>query len=135
VVKDTIIMSSANLPNDFIYDMKNLFSSSLRQQEKSENVDVKSKVKETLNNWRYKMNIQNKLKSDKPLWLLGVCYNLPSEEEVEDDWEKIASEDSSLSNDENKKCDYREFIEDFNSRIWFTYRKGFRSLPGLILNQ
>lgn len=49
--------------------------------------------------------------------------------------ESLFSEDSSLSNDENKKCDYREFIEDFNSRIWFTYRKGFRSLPGLILNQ
>lgn len=48
--------------------------------------------------------------SNSEIWLLGVCY-------------KILPDES--SSDSNSNQGHAEFLHDFSSRIWMTYRKGF----------
>lgn len=53
--------------------------------------------------------------SDSPVWVLGVCYKLSSTE---------SGDESAGTQDVN------EFLHDFSSRIWLTYRRGnFFPLP------
>lgn len=47
------------------------------------------------------------------VWLLGVCYKISSEDLVQD----IGLENALTA-----------FLQDFSSRIWITYRKGYLSL-------
>lgn len=49
------------------------------------------------------------LSSTSEIWLLGKCYNASAEES---------------SGGEDPGNSYAEFLEDFLSRIWITYRKG-----------
>ncbi|KAL5214786.1 hypothetical protein ABZP36_003938 [Zizania latifolia] len=61
--------------------------------------------------WRF-------LGSSKPLtssdvWFLGKCYKLLSEES---------------SSDSDSDSGHAAFLEDFSSRIWITYRKGFNAI-------
>ncbi|CAL9081919.1 unnamed protein product [Musa acuminata var. zebrina] len=53
------------------------------------------------------------LSSTSEIWLLGKCYNASAEES---------------SGGENPGNSYAEFLEDFSSRIWITYRKGFEPI-------
>lgn len=47
--------------------------------------------------------------SKSDIWLLGTCYKV--------------SEDDSIT-DPSQSEGFASFVEDFSSRIWFTYRKG-----------
>ncbi|XP_072973282.1 cysteine protease ATG4B-like isoform X1 [Typha angustifolia] len=47
------------------------------------------------------------------IWLLGKCY-------------RFSPEESSSGGDPSNS--YAEFLEDFSSRIWITYRKGFNAI-------
>ncbi|CAK9231407.1 unnamed protein product [Sphagnum troendelagicum] len=49
--------------------------------------------------------------SGSAIWVLGVCYN-------------ISSTDESASS----PVIFQEFLNDFSSRLWFTYRRGFDAL-------
>ncbi|RZC47979.1 hypothetical protein C5167_040939 [Papaver somniferum] len=51
--------------------------------------------------------------STSEIWFLGVCY-------------KISPED--LSSDSTHGNGLVEFVDDFSSRIWMTYRKGFSAI-------
>ncbi|KAI3962209.1 hypothetical protein MKX01_030759 [Papaver californicum] len=51
--------------------------------------------------------------STSEIWFLGVCY-------------KISPED--LSSDPTHSNGLVEFVDDFSSRIWMTYRKGFSAI-------
>ncbi|CAM6099824.1 unnamed protein product [Calypogeia fissa] len=53
---------------------------------------------------------------DSPVWVLGVCYKLSSS--------------SGEGGDEATATpqDVNEFLQDFSSRIWLTYRRGFEAL-------
>ncbi|KAJ3692995.1 hypothetical protein LUZ60_012090 [Juncus effusus] len=53
------------------------------------------------------------LSSTSEIWLLGVCYKI--------------SLDESSSSDESGNG-FSAFLEDFYSRIWITYRKGFEAM-------
>ncbi|CAL9147615.1 unnamed protein product [Musa hybrid cultivar] len=53
------------------------------------------------------------LSSTSEIWLLGKCYNASAEES---------------SGGEDPGNSYAEFLEDFSSRIWITYRKGFEPI-------
>ncbi|KAJ1694457.1 hypothetical protein LUZ63_011155 [Rhynchospora breviuscula] len=49
-------------------------------------------------------------------WLLGVCYKVAAEES------------SSSSTGDDADNTFSAFVEDFSSRIWITYRKGFEAM-------
>lgn len=54
-----------------------------------------------------------KVLSSSDVWFLGKCYKLSSEES---------------SSDSDSGSGYAAFLEDFSSRIWITYRKGFNAI-------
>eukprot|EP01018_Ginkgo_biloba_P029809 Gb_12416 [translate_table: standard] len=51
--------------------------------------------------------------SNNEIWLLGVCYKISPDED---------------SNDSIPGQGHMEFLHDFSSRIWLTYRKGFEPI-------
>lgn len=51
------------------------------------------------------------------VWLLGKCYKLSSQE--------------SSSSDSGSESGEAAFLEDFSSRIWITYRKGFDAISAV----
>nr|ACJ73918.1 autophagy-related 4b variant 6 [Zea mays] len=50
------------------------------------------------------------------VWFLGKCYRVSPEEEE--------------SGGSDSDSGHAAFLEDFSSRIWITYRKGFDAIPG-----
>ncbi|RLM74429.1 cysteine protease ATG4B-like [Panicum miliaceum] len=54
-----------------------------------------------------------KVLTSSDVWFLGKCY-------------KVSPEES--SSDSDSKSGHAAFLEDFSSRIWITYRKGFEAI-------
>ncbi|KAG8044029.1 hypothetical protein GUJ93_ZPchr0458g22645 [Zizania palustris] len=61
--------------------------------------------------WRFLGTSKARTSSD--VWFLGKCYKLLSEES---------------SSDSDSDSGHAAFLEDFSSRIWITYRKGFDAI-------
>ncbi|XP_015692368.1 cysteine protease ATG4B [Oryza brachyantha] len=55
----------------------------------------------------------SKVLTSSDVWFLGKCYKLVSEES---------------SSDSDSESGHAAFLEDFSSRIWITYRKGFDAI-------
>ncbi|RUS69918.1 hypothetical protein EGW08_022317 [Elysia chlorotica] len=81
-----------------------------------EHDNVKTKVLSAWNNFKYgwMFNTKPTLKYDSPLFMLGKCYHMRKEDS-----------DSETAD---------EFLKDFTSRIWMTYRSNFYPIPGTKLN-
>jgi hypothetical protein len=79
---------------------------------------IKTKLKAAWDNLKYAWNIPSKanFKQDTSIWLLGKLYHLREEGATE--WHDI-----------NDVGDLSDFLADFRSRIWCTYRTGFEAIP------
>ncbi|GFN96701.1 cysteine protease [Plakobranchus ocellatus] len=81
-----------------------------------EHDNVKTKVMSAWNNFKYgwMFNTKPNIKHDSPLFMLGRCYHM-RKGDVDDE-------------------PVNEFLKDFTSRIWMTYRSNFYPIPGTKLN-
>ncbi|KAK3612596.1 hypothetical protein CHS0354_042104 [Potamilus streckersoni] len=82
---------------------------------------VKNKIMSMWNNVKYGWTIKQKtnFSYDTPIFILGRCYHRRPDEEEPSPGNKLTSPPS-----------MELFRRDFASRIWFTYREGFPSIPG-----
>lgn len=81
-------------------------------EHKLEHDNMKTKVMSAWNNLKYgwMFNTKSTMKYDSPLFMLGRCYHMRKED--------------------NDPQDANEFLKDFTSRIWMTYRSNFYPIPG-----
>ncbi|XP_013419384.1 uncharacterized protein LOC106180057 [Lingula anatina] len=81
---------------------------------------VKTKIMSAWNNVRYGWTVKTKthFNHQHPLFLLGKCYHAKNEVGFETETDKQHPPDIEL------------FKQDFISRIWFTYRRGFPTISG-----
>jgi len=131
-------MESKGISNEVFNEMKSTFSRRIPKKETESMPEssptVKSKVLETFNNLRYEFGRTTTLKKDTPLWLLGICYSLPSTDGFDFMKEIFQDSDTGRRNNGDDKVALKLFVEDFNSRFWFTYRKGYQRLNGSSLS-
>ncbi|GFR79924.1 cysteine protease [Elysia marginata] len=81
-----------------------------------EHDNMKTKVMSAWNNLKYgwMFNTKSTMKYDSPLFMLGKCYHMRKQD------------------NDTRPAD--EFLKDFTSRIWMTYRSNFYPIPGTKLN-
>ncbi|KAL3869049.1 hypothetical protein ACJMK2_041792 [Sinanodonta woodiana] len=82
---------------------------------------VKNKILSMWNNVKYGWTIKQKtnFRYDTPIFILGRCYHRRPDEEEPLPGKRLHSPPG-----------MELFRRDFTSRIWFTYREGFPSIPG-----
>ncbi|EEC14986.1 cysteine protease, putative, partial [Ixodes scapularis] len=81
---------------------------------------VKTKLMSVWNNVKYGWTVRTRtsFNKDAPIWLLGVIYH----RKMTQFYGASAVVDDGASFD--------AFLEDFSSRLWFTYRREFPAIPG-----
>ncbi|KAL4235774.1 Cysteine protease atg4c [Mactra antiquata] len=111
--------SSTPYLQNIISKMKNKDNSD-EEPESDQNEKVKDKILSVWNNVRYGWTLKSKtnFEKDSPLFLLGCCYHKRPDDEEPAPGERLESLPS-----------MEMFKQDFQSRLWFTYRKGFPALP------
>lgn len=82
---------------------------------------VKTKLMSVWNNVRYGWTVRTRtsFNKDAPIWLLGVIYH-----------RKMTRQFLSSSTLTEDSASFNAFLEDFSSRLWFTYRREFPAIPG-----
>eukprot|EP00118_Oscarella_pearsei_P010669 m.66699 g.66699 ORF g.66699 m.66699 type:complete len:146 (+) comp35405_c0_seq6:39-476(+) len=78
---------------------------------------VKSNLKALWSNLRFEVTLPSTTNfSRSPIWLLGECYHPESSVDRQDD------------DDQCSWPHYRNFVADFETRTWLTYRRCFPKL-------
>ncbi|CAN7976019.1 unnamed protein product [Ixodes persulcatus] len=81
---------------------------------------VKTKLMSVWNNVKYGWTVRTRtsFNKDAPIWLLGVIYH------------RKMTQFFGVSAVVDDGASFDAFLEDFSSRLWFTYRREFPAIPG-----
>ncbi|XP_064607333.1 cysteine protease ATG4C-like [Liolophura sinensis] len=92
---------------------------------------VKTKLMSMWNNMKYGWTIKTKtqFRFDSPIYLLGKCYHIRKEEDVETDAHLPQHHRPTHPQLSYRMTEMEAFKRDFTSRLWFTYRRDFPQLP------